>query len=177
MHFNFSDVLFFLAVFFIAVAIFAFLMELLNVPFPVFKRRYELKTSYVNLCREVINYTSNHLVNLGIKKYPSFEIKYFKSKKMHARYDSSTKKVIVYLKNHQLGDNKLDVIELVDSILHEVRHYQQHQTNKNYFDIINYKKYGYTNAPAEIDARKYAKDNSAICIQYLFDKNIIDFMA
>ena len=96
MHFNFSDVLFFLAVFFIAVAIFAFLMELLNVPFPVFKRKYELKTSYVNLCREVINYTSNHLVNLGIKKYPSFEIKYFKSKKMHARYDSSTNKVIVY---------------------------------------------------------------------------------
>jgi hypothetical protein len=94
---------------------------------------------------------------------------------MHARYDSSSKKVIIYLKNHQLGDKKLDVFELVDSILHEVRHYQQHQTNKNYFDIINYKKYGYTNAPAEIDARKYAKDNSAICIQYLFDKKIIGF--
>lgn len=168
-----ADFLFYLSISCFVVAIFAYIMDLLKIPFPSFQKSYIINTSYIELCKQIIYYTTNDLNRLGIKYYPELEIKYTQNKKMHAKYESNSQKVVIYLKNHHNANKQLDVIEVVDSILHETRHFQQHKSMKNYNDIINYDKYGYINAPGEIDARNYAKENSPKCIQFLYEKKII----
>ena len=117
-------------------------------------------------------YTSNDLVKMGIKYYPKVKVNYYRHKEKLGHYCPINKEIVIYLKNHIGQNNNYEIGQIVDTILHEVRHYQQHKTTKEFFEELNSKNYGY-NSNIEKDARKYARNNLINCLAYLKQKNII----
>jgi len=131
--------------------------------------KWKLNVPYTKLVKEIIAFSGEILLMEKIKYYPSFEIKYYKSKKMMGYYDGSQDHITIYLKNHT------DIPSIVDTVLHEVCHHIQNNSRKKEFKLYDHysKKFGYINNPLEIDSRDFAKKNSIQCIKYLESKNII----
>ncbi|MFM7710828.1 MAG: hypothetical protein ACKO5C_07920 [Ferruginibacter sp.] len=79
--------------------------------------------------------------------------------------------IYIYLKNNN------SVVELVNTVLHELGHYVQSKTDPDWFS--NYDDYteafGYYNNPLEIDSRSFAEEWTTPCLFYLRDQKIIDF--
>ncbi|NBP75065.1 MAG: DUF3920 family protein [Crocinitomicaceae bacterium] len=117
-------------------------------------------------------YTSNDLVKMSIKYYPKVKVNYYRHKEKLGHYCPNNKEIVIYLKNHIGQNNNYEIGQIVDTILHEVRHYQQHKTTKEFFEELYSKNYGY-NSNIEKDARKYARNNLINCLAYLKQKNII----
>ena len=130
---------------------------------------WDLNVPYTQLVKEIISFSGEILLKEKIKYYPSFEIKYYKSKKMMGCYDGSQEHITIYLKNHN------NIPSIVDTILHEVCHHIQNKSRKKEFKLYGQysKKFGYRNNPLEIDSRDFAKKNSKNCIKYLESRNII----
>ena len=132
-------------------------------------KNWDLNVPYTKLVKEIITFSGEILLKEKIKYYPSFEIKYYKSKKMMGCYDGSQDHITIYLKNHN------DIPSIVDTVLHEVAHHIQNKSKKKEFKRYGHytNKYGYRNNPLEIDSRDFAKKNTMSCIKYLESRKII----
>ena len=130
---------------------------------------WNLNVPYTRLVKEIIAFSGEILLNEKIKYYPSFEVKYYKSKKMMGCYDGSQDHITIYLKNHS------DIPSIVDTVLHEVCHHIQNKSRKKEYKLYGHytQKYGYRNNPLEIDSRDFAKKNMMSCIKYLERRKII----
>ena len=140
--------------------------------FFLFKKQYFTCCTYTKLCNEIMFYTSNDLVKMGIKYYPKVKVNYYRHKEKLGHYCPNNNEIVIYLKNHIGQNNNYEIGQIVDTILHEVRHYQQHKTTKEFIEELNSENYGYS-SNIEKDARKYARNNLINCLAYLKQKNII----
>jgi membrane protein YdbS with pleckstrin-like domain len=120
---------------------------------------------YTTLVREIILFTNIILVQKGIKHFPSFKIRYYRHKKYSGLY---TGEVIVYLENNR------EIPELVDTVLHEVQHYIQSLTDRQYKHYDRYTaERGYWNNPFEAECREFAAKHRDSCLKHLEDKQLI----
>lgn len=126
---------------------------------------WEKTVPYTRLVQETIYYTNDILFDLGIKRFPSFTIRYTAHKKYAGIFNGE---VIVYLHNNP------DIPTLVDTVLHEIMHFIQSKTDVQYKRYDDYsEKYGYWDNPFEIESRKFAKNHTEACLQYLEEKQLI----
>jgi hypothetical protein len=138
-----------------------------------FKHKYftkwHLNVPYTRLVKEIIYFSGKILLDEKIKYYPSFEIKYYKSKKLMGSYNGSNDHITIYLKNHK------DIPSIVDTVLHEICHHIQNKSKKDTYKLYGHysKKYGYKNNPLEIDSRKFANKHTLPCIKHLESIKII----
>lgn len=120
---------------------------------------------YTQLVKETILYTNDILVGKKIKHFPSYRIRYYRHKKYSGVFDGT---VTVYL-----GSNP-GIPELVDTVLHEVQHYVQSQTDRQYKYYDRYTaENGYWNNPFEVECRAFAARHRDACLRYLETKNLI----
>lgn len=127
--------------------------------------RWVRSAPYTRIVSEAILYTNDILVEKKIRHFPVYKIKYYRHRKYAGVFDGS---VTVYL-----GSNP-GIPELVDTVLHEVQHYIQSQTDKQYkyYDRYTAEK-GYWDNPFEVECRKFAAQHRDACLRYLERKNLI----
>lgn len=148
------------------------LYETLIEPWLNKKRRHcILLTSKAQLIRSVIHFTGPILEQNNITHYPTLKIYYHKHKKWAGCFSSEHLMICVYLKNNN------SIVEIVNTVLHEMAHYVQYQTDPDWFS--NYDDYtatyGYYNNPLEIDSRSFAEKWTDDCLDYLRENDIIDY--
>jgi hypothetical protein len=120
---------------------------------------------HTHLVRETIKFTNDILYKKQITQFPTFSIRYCKHKKWAGMYNGE---VIIYLKSNP------DIPALVNTVLHEVMHYVQSKTDKQYKRYDEYtSSYGYWNNPFEIEARAFADKHCESCLKYLESKQLI----
>jgi hypothetical protein len=128
-------------------------------------QRWVKQVPYTQLVEETIRYTNNILYEKKITHFPRFIIHYYRHKKYAGQFDG---KVIVYLKSNP------DIPVLVNTVLHEVMHYIQSKTDKQFKLYGQYtRSYGYRNNPLEIEARAFAEKHCKPCLKYLESKQLI----
>jgi hypothetical protein len=134
-----------------------------------------LKSTYPRLFQEVLYYARPMFHELNIKYYPKFEVSYYKHKTRLGCYTSGKRLIKIYVNAHTAENETTRILEMVDSMLHELKHYFDDLTNPDY---KNYSKYlkttGYENCPLEIAARAFAKTNLDACIKHLKEKGILE---
>lgn len=119
-------------------------------------------TTIVN---EAILSCNDILYNLDIDHFPSYRIYYYKHQKYFGVFDGE---VVIYTKNHQ------NVVELIDTVLHEVKHFIQSEVDDDFKNYETYtKQYGIWDNPFEVDARQFAKENLNECLLYLEGKGLV----
>ena len=129
------------------------------------KVRWIKNAPYTRLIRETIRFTNDILHEKNIKEFPGFEIRYYSHKKWAGVFNGQ---VVVYLKSNP------DILFLVNTVLHEVMHYMQSRTDKQYKRHGEYTyAYGYLNNPFEKEARSFAANNLDACLKYLESKKLI----
>lgn len=120
---------------------------------------------YTTIVNECILYTNDILYRKGIKFFPTSKIYYYKHKKYFGVFDDEVK---IYTKNHN------NVIELVDTVLHETCHFVQSLTDSDYKDYQTYtKQHGAWDNPFEVEAREFAEENLSGCLLYLEEKGLV----
>jgi hypothetical protein len=94
-----------------------------------------------------------------------FKIQYYKHNKYAGVFNGE---VVVYLKSNP------DIPTLVNTVLHEVMHYVQSQTDKQYkqYNALT-ASVGYWDNPFEIEARAFAEQYTECCIKHLSFKQLI----
>ena len=149
-----------------AAGILAIIFEVANAVFNHLDgRRWVTLVPYTRLVEETIRYTNNILYEKKIANFPGYTIHYYRHKKLAGQFDG---KVIVYLKSNP------DIPVLVNTVLHEVMHYIQSRTDKQYKRYGEYtRSYGYRNNPLEIEARAFAEKHCESCLKYLESKQLI----
>jgi hypothetical protein len=146
------------------ISIFLFFLSLIDLISNWGKKTYSVNCDYNQLCTNIVDWSvanippikTNHRLNVNVSSY--------EHKKTMAMYYPHKKEIKIYIKNHE------SVIEIVDSLLHEVTHYKQYLRNtrghsKNYQKLLGL--YGYQNHPMEIEAVDTAKKYTKDCIKYL----------
>ena len=120
---------------------------------------------YTRIVSEAILYTNDILAEKKIKRFPGYKIRYYRHNKYSGVFDGS---VTVYL-----GSNN-GIPELVDTVLHEVQHYVQSQTDRQYkyYDQYTAEK-GYWNNPFEVECREFAARHRDMCLRHLESKKLI----
>lgn len=128
-------------------------------------KKWKSNVPYTRLVSEVIQFTGFFLAEKKIKKYPLYKIQYYKHNKYAGVFNGE---VVVYLKSNP------DIQTLVNTVLHEVMHYVQSQTDKQYkqYDSLT-ASVGYWLNPFEIEARAFADQYAESCIKYLASKQLI----
>ncbi|HPR13678.1 MAG TPA: hypothetical protein PLV06_14925 [Bacteroidales bacterium] len=120
---------------------------------------------YTRIVSEAILYTNDILAEKKIKQFPGYRIRYYRHKKYAGVFDGT---VTVYM-----GSNP-GISELVDTVLHEVQHYIQSQTDRQY---KYYDKYtaerGYWDNPFEVECREFASRHRDACLRHLETKKLI----
>ena len=128
-------------------------------------KRWVSQVPYTKLVGETIKYTNNILYEKKITHFPGYTIRYYRHKRYAGQFDG---KVIVYLKSNP------DIPVLVNTVLHEVMHYIQSKTDKQYKRYGEYTNtFGYWNNPLEKEARDFADKYCEQCLIYLESKKII----
>ena len=64
------------------------------------KKQYFTCCTYTKLCNEIMFYTSNDLVKMGIKYYPKVKVNYYRHKEKLGHYCPNNKEIVIYLKNN-----------------------------------------------------------------------------
>ena len=120
---------------------------------------------YTRIVSEAILYTNDILAEKKIKRFPGYKIRYYRHKKYSGVFDGT---VTVYL-----GSNN-SIPELVDTVLHEVQHYVQSQTDRHYkyYDQYTAEK-GYRDNPFEVESRAFAALHRDACLRHLELKKLI----
>ena len=120
---------------------------------------------YTHIVRETIGFCGGILHESGIRHFPSFTIRYYRHKKNAGVFNGE---VVIYLKSNA------DMEFLVNTTLHEVRHYMQSVTDKQYkkYDDLT-RDYGYWNNPLEVDARSFADRYTRDALKHLESKQLI----
>ncbi len=131
--------------------------EQFNTPIiPVSKLRMQ-KSAFVGL---VLQWCHHNLRYANTKK-PTYEISYYKRKDRCGHYDSDAHKIVIYVNKHA------DLLQLTNTVIHEYIHARQGKKEIKQSYKYYTKKLGYWNNPFEIEARKVAGDNDAICLKEL----------
>lgn len=120
---------------------------------------------YTHIVRATILFCGELLNEKGIKHFPGFSIRYYEHKKFGGLFNGE---VVIYLKSNP------DLESLVNTTLHEVRHYMQSVTDKQFkrYDELT-RDYGYWDNPFEVDARAFAADYQQKALQHLESKQLI----
>lgn len=149
-----------------AVAVGGFIIEVVMAVIKVtYRTRWVKLVPYTELVRESIKFTNDILAERKIKYFPAFRIRYYRHKKYAGVFNGE---VVVYM-----GSNP-DVPELVDTVLHEVMHFVQSQTNRQYkFYERHTQEKGYWNNPFEVESRAFAAKYSEPCLKYLESRKLI----
>ncbi len=132
-------------------------------------KKWKANVPYTKLVKEIIHYTGTILYENKVKRFPTFDIKYYKSKKFMGVYYGSNDHISIYLKNHE------NIPSIVDTVLHEVaRHIQNKSRNKEFKLYNSYSNsYGYRDNPLEIDSREFATKWTQHCLKYLESRKLI----
>jgi len=128
-------------------------------------KKWKSTVPFTRLVSEIIQFTGTFLVEKKIKKYPLYKIQYYKHNKYAGVFNGE---VVVYLKSNP------DIPTLVNTVLHEVMHYVQSQTDKQYkqYNALT-ASVGYWDNPFEIEARAFANHYAESCIKHLASKQLI----
>jgi hypothetical protein len=152
----------------IGVGILYFLINLILYIRPAFfKTTWVSNVSNRQMIQEIILYCNDILYQKGIKHFPPFKISYYKHTKYLGVFNN--KEIVIYIKNNP------DIQTLNNSVLQEVNHFIQSQTDtKEYLKYEVYTKaLGYYKNPIEIECRHFAIKWSKSCLRHLHTKNII----
>jgi hypothetical protein len=138
-------------------------------------KRLRLKSSYTKLVKGVLYYSAPFLKQNNIKYYPLYQVSYVKNKKRRLGcYFLEKKKIVIYIKNHNCGSETSNLREIVHTILHEIKHYCDHQLNPDFKNYEVYtKRYTYFLNPFEKKANQHADAHLEDCIKFLKQKGII----
>ena len=128
-------------------------------------KKWKPNVPYTRLVSEIIQFTGPFLAERKIRTYPPFKICYYKHKKYAGVFNGE---VVIYLKSNP------DISTLVSTALHEVRHYAQSKTDKQYKRYDEFTaSVGYWDNPFEIEARAFADQYAESCIKHLASKQLI----
>ena len=132
------------------------------------RKKYVKKVPYTQLVNEVMYYTGGLLHQNGIKIYPQVEVRYYKNKQF-AGLHYPEGRIVIYTKSHT------DVIQIVNTVLHEVGHHFQMKTDsKEYKRYSEYQKvYKWEDNPCEKFACEFASKHQQYCLDFLLSKDII----
>ena len=120
---------------------------------------------YTHIVGETIQFCGGLLYENGIKHFPRFTIRYYRHKKFGDIFNGE---IVIYLKSNP------DLESLVNITLHEVRHYIQSLTDKQYKRYDDFTRdLGYWDNPLEVDAREFAARHQQAALQHLEMKNLI----
>lgn len=133
----------------------------------IFKTTWVSNVSNKRLIQEIIWYCNDILYNKGIKHFPPFRISYYKHRSYLGVFNN--KEIVIYIKNNP------DIQILTNSVLHEVNHFIQCQTDiKEYLKYEAYTKtLGYNSNPLEIQCINFAEKWTTPCLGHLRLKKII----
>ena len=128
--------------------------------------KWETRVPYTVLCRETVYFCGSILSQNKIKFCPEVRISYYKHKTYLGVFNGD---IVIYIQKNE------DIATLVNTVLHEVRHYMQSKTDKQYnrYDefLLNL---GYWNNPLEKDARNFAEQHCNKALAYLESKGLIE---
>jgi len=116
------------------------------------KKEWKSNVPYTRLVKEIIQFTGTILYENKVKRFPTFDIKYYKAKKFMGLYYGSDDHISIYIKNHE------DIPSIVDTVLHEVAHHIQNKSRNKEFKLYNSysNSFGYRDNPLEIESRALA---------------------
>lgn len=152
----------------IGVGILYFLVNLvLCLKSVLFKITWVSTVSNKQMIQEIIWYCNDILYNKGIKYFPLFRISYYRHRSYLGVFKN--KEIVIYIKNNP------NIQTLTNSVLHEVNHFVQSQTDtKEYLKYEVYSKtLGYDKNPLEIECCHFADKWLKPCLRHLDNKNII----
>ena len=133
----------------------------------LFKTTWVSTVSNRQMIQEIIWYCNDILYNKGIKYFPPFRISYYRHRSYLGVFNN--REIVIYIKNNS------NIQTLTNSVLHEVNHFVQSQTDtKEYLKYEVYTKtLGYNSNPLEIQCIKFAEKWTTPCLEHLKSKNII----
>jgi Zn-dependent peptidase ImmA (M78 family) len=133
----------------------------------LFKTTWISTVSNKQIIQEIIWYCNDILYDKGIKHYPPFRLSHYKHRTYLGVFNN--KGIVIYIKNNP------DIQTLTNSVLHEINHYIQSQTEKK--EYLRYEVYsktlGYDKNPLEIECCHFADKWLKPCLRHLHNKNII----
>lgn len=129
---------------------------------------YRMNCTKTVFVKTVIQWALNHIEPLHHKESIQYKLRYYKHKTKLGVFFSRNREIIIYINNHQT------IIEIIDSVLHEVVHYKQFRSDPKCFQR-QYEKLlsenGYENHPMEKEARKIASKLVGPCLEFLITQN------
>lgn len=138
----------------------------LNIKLSLYKIEKVSNVSNRKLIQEIIWFTDDILKGKGISSFPAFKISFYKHKRYLGVYANSG--ITIYIKNHK------DIRMLISTVLHEVGHHIQYETNRK--EYIRYEEYSrifsHDKNPLEIECCQFADKWLSSCITHLRMKNI-----
>lgn len=131
--------------------------------------KWMLLTSKAQLIRSVISFTGPILAEQHIDRFPSLKIYYHSHTQWAGYFCENNDMIYIYVRNNHSVD------ELVNTVLHELAHYIQCQTNPHWFSNYDYyqQAYGYHQNPLEVDSRLFAQKWMKPCLRFLQENNFI----
>ena len=132
--------------------------------------QYTINCSKVKLARTILSWGLTNIQPTSKKQSVNFKVYYHPHKKRMGAFRWSTREIVLYVNNHQ------NVLELIDTALHEIVHYKQYVVDprsfeKEYQKLLSNK--GYDDHPMEIEARKGAAANVSACLEYLLTHQFV----
>ena len=132
-------------------------------------KQYNMICDYKTLCHNIVLWGIDNVPPYkGVDKLNVMVLD--KNKNKMANYYPHKRKIEIYMNSHYT------VNEIVNTLLHEITHYKQHQTKPRTI-LKDYKKlldvYGYENHPMEKEANENAVKYTEPCLKYLVKKKFI----
>jgi hypothetical protein len=122
------------------------------------------------LCNSIVLWGINNIPPVSLKQNVTVKISNYKHKGTMAVFYPESKEIKIYIRNHHT------VVDIVDSLLHEVIHYKQFTINPRWW----YRKYsklikliGYHDHPMEKEAEELSKKYQIKCVNYLIKNGLI----
>jgi hypothetical protein len=160
------QILLYISITMIVIGVLGFIAEFIKgVRNVLYGQKWVRTVPHTHLVRETIKFTNDILYQKKIPHFPGFHIRYYKHKKWAGMFNGE---VIIYLKSNP------EIPDLVNTVLHEVMHYVQSKTDKQYKRYGEFTDtYGYWNNPFENEARAFADKYCQSCLNYLKSKQLI----
>lgn len=153
-----------------SVSVFLFILSFVLYMVDKNNKKYKIYCNYNVLSEQIVQWGIKNIPEVTGNQHVKLTVSIDEEKKRMASFCPVKKEIIIYIKNH---DN---VIEIIDSLLHEITHYKQFHRSprgnyKSYLKLM--KEYGYKKHPMEIEAVKTAKKYTKGCLNYLIEKNYV----
>ncbi len=134
---------------------------------------YWLSGNKKRFIKEVISWGINNINIQSEQKREgavNYEVSYYRHKTIKGVFFPIQNKIRIYVNNH------INIIDLIDSSLHEVVHALQYCADKKgyqkkYTKLLE--EHNYASHPMEVEARLLAERNLKPCIEYLYQKGFL----